>query len=282
VVKLEEINDVPKFSNQLENKILYSNHSQDISISYQSTYTLKYVAEGSKQYWFNNRHAEVSKNEYLVLNNHTLTTKAKKGTKGLSIFLSPKLIKEIHDFHITDSTVLEFLEVSQKGSSDKIGLMLGKLIRLFEKTPLALKGQMDSLFIQLSEMIVEEQLDINSKFSALQIVKHNTRRELLYRISMCKEYLNDNIRNHVSLEKLSRNVGISKYYLHRLFKELNGITPLNYLTAIRLEKAKNELRYSRLSVLEIAIESGFEDASYFSKIFRSHTGISPSKYRNSI
>ncbi len=282
MVKLEQINDIPQFSDQLENKILYSNHSQDISISYKSTYTLKYVAEGSKLYSFNNQNVPVSKDEYIVLNNHTITTKAKKGTRGLSIFLSPKLIKEINNYHTTNTPPLEFLEVSQKRSSDQIGLLLSKLTRLFERTPLAFEHKMDTLFIELSEIIVEEQVELNNKFSSLQIVKHNTRRELLYRISMCKEYLNDNISNPVSLEKISKHVGISKYYLHRLFKELLGITPLEYLTTARLNRAQNQLRHSSLSILEIAISCGFEDTAYFSNIFRRHIGVSPTQYRNSI
>jgi hypothetical protein len=51
VIALENITDVyPEFSSQLENKILYTHHSEDVSIVYKSTYILKYVIEGTKQY----------------------------------------------------------------------------------------------------------------------------------------------------------------------------------------------------------------------------------------
>lgn len=283
MIKLEEITGNPKFSNQLENKVLYSNHSDDISISYESTYTLKYVIEGVKHYNFDNQDIQVSKNQYLILNNNSkITTEVKRGTKGLSFFLSPKLIHEIYSYHTNDKPWSEFLEVAQKKSNNTIGLLLEKMTQLFQGTPLTFQHQIDDLFIRLSETIVQEQINITNKFSTLKIIKHNTKKELFQQISLTKEYLHDNISNDISLEKISKNIGISKYYLHRLFTEFYGITPLDYLTYIRLEKAKNELRYSKYSIFEIAISCGFDSASYFSNTFKKHIGSSPTKYRNNL
>ncbi|WP_109437640.1 MULTISPECIES: helix-turn-helix transcriptional regulator [Aquimarina] len=283
MVKLEEVIDIPKFSNQLENKVLYSNHSDDISISYDSTYTLKYVIEGVKHYSFNNQNIEVSKNQYLILNNNSrITTNAKRGTKGLSFFLSPKLINEVYSYHTNTKPQPEFLEVIQKQTNNNVSLLLEKITHLYEKDSITFKHQIDHLFIRLSETIIQEQINIDHKFSALKIIKHNTKKELFQRVSLAKEYLNDNISNTVSLEKISSNIGISKYYLHRLFTEINGITPLEYLTSIRLEKAKNRLRYSKCSIFEIAIECGFDNISYFSNTFKKHIGSSPTQYRNNV
>ena len=79
-------------------------------------------------------------------------------------------------------------------------------------------------------------------FISLKIVKHDTKRELYKLITEAKDYLNDNLKEKISLDIISRDIGISKYYLHRLFTEINGNTPLGYLTIIRLEKAKNKLQ----------------------------------------
>jgi len=282
MIKFEEITSMPTFSSQLENKILYTNHSDDISISYKSTYTLKYVLEGTKYYNFNHQSIAVSKNQYLILNNNQITTDASKGTKGWSFFLSPELIQDIYNYHTDEEANLDFFEITQRKSDNSIGVLLDEIIRFFEQNSLLFKYQMDNLFIRLTEAIVQEQANIEGKFEALSIVKYHTKKELFKLISLTKEYLNDNIRESISLDKISKSIGISKYYLHRIFTEINGSTPLAYLTYIRLERAKHKLQSSKASILEIAMECGFDNISYFSNTFKKHIGCSPTQYRKSL
>ncbi len=280
MIQLEEITSIPTFSNQLENKLLYSNHSDDISISYQTTYTIKYVIDGVKHYNFNNQDIEVSNSQYLILNNDSLiTTEARKGTKGLSLFLSSKLINEISHFYSRNNSSIKFLEIIQKNSNQKVNNLLSQIVYLYENNQIGLKQQIDDLFIEISELIVQEQLSIDNNFMNLKVVKHDTKRELYKSIIETKEYLIDNFRDRISLEIISRDIGISKYYLHRLFREINGNTPLEYLKIIRLEKAKNKLQYSKDSIFEIAFKCGFDNTAYFSNVFKKHFGLSPTQYR---
>jgi len=283
MIKLEEITSIPTFSNQLENKLLYSNHSDDISISYQTTYTIKYVIDGVKHYNYNNQDIEVSNSQYLILNNDSLiTTEARKGTKGLSLFLSSKLINEISHFYSRNNSSIKFLEIIQRNSSQKINNLLNEIVYLYENNQIGLKQQIDDLFIAISELIVQEQLSIDNNFMNLKVVKHDTKRELYKSIIETKEYLNDNFKEKISLDIISRDVGISKYYLHRVFREINGNTPLEYLKNIRLEKAKNKLQYSKDSIFEIAFNCGFDTTSYFSNIFKKHIGLSPTQFRKTL
>jgi len=283
MVKFEKITTIPTFLNQSENKILFSNHSDDISISYESTFTLKYVIEGVKQYSYNNLDIEVSKNQYLILNNNSkITTKAQRGTKGLSFFLSQKLVNEIYSYHFSHKSCPDFLEVTQKKSNNEVGFLLDKIAHLYENNPITFKQQVDNLFIRISEEIVQEQINIDSNFKTLKIVKHKTKKELFKLVVVAKEYLNDHISDNISLDIISRDIGISKYYLHRLFKEINGKTLLEHLTTIRIEKAINRLQYSKDSIFEIAMACGFDNSSYFSNIFKKHTGFSPSQFRENL
>ena len=283
MIKLEEITSIPTFSNQLENKLLYSNHSDDISISYQTTYTIKYVIDGVKHYNYNNQDIEVSNSQYLILNNDSLiTTEARKGTKGLSLFLSSKLINEISHFYSRNNSSIKFLEIIQRNSSQKINNLLNEIVYLYENNQIGLKQQIDDLFIAISELIVQEQLSIDNNFMNLKVVKHDTKRELYKSIIETKEYLNDNFKEKISLDIISRDVGISKYYLHRVFREINGNTPLEYLKNIRLEKAKNKLQYSKDSIFEIAFKCGFDNTAYFSNVFKKHVGLSPTQFRRAI
>lgn len=282
MIQLEEITSIPTFSNQLENKILYSNHSEDISITYQSTYTIKYVIDGTKHYSIDNQDLKVSKNQYLILNKSRIITEAKKGTKGLSLFLSPKLINEIFYFYFGYNSSLRFLEIIQRSSNQKVKILLDNIVYLYENDQVRLNLQMEDLFIAISELIIQEQVSIDDNFKKLKIIKHNTKRELYKSITEAKEYFNDNFRDKISLDIISRDIGISKYYLHRLFKEMNGKTLIEYLTAIRLENAKNKLQYSKDSIFEIAIASGFDNTAYFSNVFKKHVGLSPTQFRKEL
>lgn len=283
MIQLEEITSIPTFSNQLENKLLYSNHTNDISISYQSTYTIKYVIDGVKHYNYNNQDIEVSNSQYLILNNDSLiTTEAKKGTKGLSLFLSSKLINEISHFYSRSNSSIKFLQVIQRNSNQKFNNLLNEIVYLYENNQISLKQQIDDLFVAISELIVQEQLSIDNNFMNLKVVKHNTKRELYKSIIETKEYLNDNFKEKISLDIISRDVGVSKYYLHRLFREINGNTPLEYLKNIRLEKAKNKLQYSKDSIFEIAFKCGFDNSAYFSNVFKKHVGLSPTQFRKAL
>ncbi|NAS30426.1 helix-turn-helix domain-containing protein [Flavobacteriaceae bacterium R38] len=282
MIQLEEITSNPGFSNQLENKILYSNHSEDTSVTYQSTYTIKYVIEGIKYYSFDNQNLKVSGNEYLILNNSQINTEAKKGTKGLSLFLSPKLINEVSHFHFGQNFPIRFLEIIQKNANQKIKNLLDKIVYLYLNNRMSLNQQLDQLFMIISELIIQEQVSIDDNFKKLKIVRHNTRRELYKSVIEARTYFNDNFRDKISLDTVSRDMGISKYYLHRLFKEINGKTPLEYLTDIRLENAKNKLQNSKASIFEIAITSGFDNTAYFSNVFKKHFGLSPTQFRKTI
>lgn len=283
MIKFEEITKAPSFKNQLENKILYASHVNDISITYQSTYSLKYVIEGVKNYSYNHQDIEVAKNQYVILNDNTkITTAAQRGTKGLSFFLAPKLMHEIYSYHTNDGSPVEFIDVVQKESNSKLYYLLNKIAHLYEHNQINFKQQKEELFICVSELIVKQQVNLNKHFVALKIAKHNTKRALYQSVMAAKEYLDDNLNNSLSLDSISKEVGVSKYYLHRLFTEINGCTPIAYLTAIRLKKAKAKLQYSKESIFEIAMACGFDNAAYFSNTFKKHTGLSPTQFRRKL
>lgn len=99
-------------------------------------------------------------------------------------------------------------------------------------------------------------------------------------LSEAMNYIRRNYNNDLSLEKVAQSIYISPYYLSHLFKEELNITFVEYLTMVRMEEAKKLLSDPSMSVLAIASEVGYEDASYFSKVFKKTTGLSPNQYRN--
>jgi AraC-like DNA-binding protein len=84
----------------------------------------------------------------------------------------------------------------------------------------------------------------------------------------------------VTLAGLARRSGFSAQHLNRIFRKHLGVTPLQYLARLRLERGAELLREGRLTVAEVARRVGFADPYYFSRLFSAHHGMSPSDYRN--
>lgn len=92
-------------------------------------------------------------------------------------------------------------------------------------------------------------------------------------------YIKENYSRDISLDDVSREVNISPYYFSKLFKEEAGENFIEYLTRIRMEKAKELLGNPALSVKEIGMACGYADPNYFSRIFKKHTDMTPREYR---
>ncbi len=71
---------------------------------------------------------------------------------------------------------------------------------------------------------------------------------------------------------------LSYDYFKELFIKQYGVSPVKYITALRIEKAKELLITGRYTISQIAMECGFDNVYYFSTVFKKHTGTPPSKY----
>ena len=79
-----------------------------------------------------------------------------------------------------------------------------------------------------------------------------------------------------------KELGIESSYFSKLFKNKIGCGPIEYLTQVRVDKAKQLLKFPPYSIKDVAKAVGFADALYFSKKFKHYTGMSPSKFSKTI
>ena len=91
-------------------------------------------------------------------------------------------------------------------------------------------------------------------------------------------YMRTHIIEPVSLTALAQNVGLSRFYFARLFRQTTGISPMQYLTLLRLDHACRLLAAQKHSIAEIAALTGFDSPSYFARAFRRHCGMLPREY----
>jgi two-component system response regulator YesN len=81
------------------------------------------------------------------------------------------------------------------------------------------------------------------------------------------------------LDEVSGKVDVSPYYFTRLFKEETGETFLEYLTRLRIERAKTLMKDPSVSIKDICAQVGYSDPNYFSRIFKKSEGKTPTEYR---
>ena len=93
-----------------------------------------------------------------------------------------------------------------------------------------------------------------------------------------QNYLDSNYNENLNLDALAQQFSINKYYLQKQFKKKMGLSPNEYLTRVRLEKAKNLLRTTNETMTQIAQEVGYT-ASYFDNVFKKYESVTPHIYR---
>lgn len=113
----------------------------------------------------------------------------------------------------------------------------------------------------------------------IRILESNKDCALQDSLNFLLEYINKNCSVDISLEQMSNILNISKSYLHKVFKQYTGVTPLQYLQDTRISTAKNLLKKTELSIQDVSFKVGYNDQRYFSRIFKNATGFSPSTWR---
>ena len=93
------------------------------------------------------------------------------------------------------------------------------------------------------------------------------------------KYITKNFSRQITLEEVASVVHLSSSYFSTLFKECTGSTFKEYLNMIRVEESKRLLSNTDYSIIDIAIATGFESQSYFTKIFKRYTGYTPKQFR---
>lgn len=115
--------------------------------------------------------------------------------------------------------------------------------------------------------------------AAVRDIANNQETQLNGVVAKAKAYINANFHKEISLDDVSREVDVSPYYFSKIFKEETGENFIEYVTGIRMEKAKELLESSTLSMKEICAQIGYADPNYFSRTFKKNVGLTPTEYK---
>ncbi len=98
-------------------------------------------------------------------------------------------------------------------------------------------------------------------------------------VKLAQGYIESSYQNKLSLRKISETLHVSSAYLSRRFRRLAGCTLTDYIIETRIRQAKKLLIHSEIPIQHISMNVGFENANYFSRVFKQQTGQSPGAFR---
>lgn len=101
-------------------------------------------------------------------------------------------------------------------------------------------------------------------------------------VEKARQYVCDNVEKRIMLQDVAEYVCISPGYLSSLFKKQYSQNLVDYINEVKMERACELIREGRYRIYEISYRMGFENAYYFSRVFKRHIGMTPSEYRKSL
>ncbi len=160
--------------------------------------------------------------------------------------------------------------------SDICGYLLKEIPSLENYIPLKQIAYVDAGISEekVLESLIRKRLDVICKQLDKIIIKTDSKI-----ITDICNYVLENVDKKLNLQMITDEFFLNKKYLSSMFNKQTGHHYIDYVTDIKIERAKMLLSYSDNKIYEIAVSLGFSDAEYFSKVFKKKTGISPSDFK---
>ncbi|MFJ7848902.1 response regulator [Peribacillus sp. NPDC097206] len=132
----------------------------------------------------------------------------------------------------------------------------------------------------LAELEYEVTNWMNEVIDILSIIQKKQKQQS-NQIDAAKRWINKNLDQSITIEKIAKQVYMNSTYFSEYFKSQTGETVLDYVTRVRIEKAKELLVTTNFKIYDISHMVGYNDTKYFSKLFKKYYGEVPSKYKSS-
>ncbi|QYR22863.1 AraC family transcriptional regulator [Paenibacillus sp. sptzw28] len=115
--------------------------------------------------------------------------------------------------------------------------------------------------------------------SALQRIREDRERQTLTVLDRAKGFIQGRFTEDLSLEEVAEFVHLNPHYFSKVFKQQVGETFIDYVTGLRIDRAKELMASEDLSLKEVCYEVGYKDPNYFSRVFKKVTGVTPTEFR---
>lgn len=229
--------------------------------------------------------------EYLLCNKHCegkVFIDSKTDVKGICIDIDTELLSEIvasfraPDTNISDLTLgryfnsQDFLEQQFTAKTSYLGFQLKQLDTTIQKNPYENYQFDHEFYYKLSEGIIADYIPVVRQFQSIRSVKSETKKDLLRKLAKGKAFIELYYKMEIDIARVAEESNISQYHFFRLFREVYGVSPYQYIKQKRMEAAKAMLLKQRLPLAQLAMEVGYSDIYSFSKAYKQYFGCPPS------
>lgn len=239
------------------------------TMHYHRSYELYYLVKGAREYFIEDRFFLVKEGDVVLIPKKVFHRTAGEGGLRFLVHFSDSFLHK----YFTDTLLQPLLEGipfvfrGENRERERILSLLNTLLAEYnrndpQKEPL-LSGYLYQLLFTLA--------NANNTY-----VPHNRPDE---RITRLIQYINENYNHITDIEQIAQHFYISKYHLCRFFRKNLGIPLVSYVNTIKVREACAQMKSGHTSMTQIAMQCGFNSSSYFCKVFKKETGISPSEYR---
>lgn len=253
---------------------------------FHSTMEITLIVEGEGFYKINDSKYSFVRGDCFIFDSmkphNIFSTKDSSHLKYLSINFVPSFISslEIGDFNLQYLAPFYFTDRSCKiaHTADCAPILFDLFKRI--QTTLYTKAEGYSLMVkaQLFALLAHIACHYQGHYTSLSAAKQKTP---ILQDSFTKvlDYIEKNLTQDITIDQLSQIAAMNRYYFSTFFKKHMSESPVQYITRKRINLAIQLLKDDNLSVLEVALRSGFNNAANFNRAFKQLTGYSPSEYR---
>lgn len=239
-----------------------------------------YLQSGERYYFIDDRIYHVNPGDLIFIPKKVLhrTTAANNDNHERTVVyfedrflsgLAPNLKQHtIMDCFRRESKALRLNVAQQHTFETLLSKMVAEYKNPQKNSDIFLKALLIQLLVQASRILTTDDI---SNFDPLNPI-HD-------KIHQIVRYIRYNYQKQITLTELAEKFFISQFYLSRMFKEVTGLTLIEYLNNIRIKEAQQLLEKTELSITEIAGMVGFENPTYFGRMFKRITGTTPREFR---
>ncbi|MEL7118015.1 MAG: AraC family transcriptional regulator [Bacteroidota bacterium] len=275
-----------KFTNNFYLSSVYLINNYDYS--YKSNFSIKYTFKGKETYEINDDIIDLNTGQTLIVNQDSMTCPRFIQGDGISLFIEQKILNDIHQsvfFNPLESLngTYEDRWVHFKDSpiftSYLLKAQLNQCIQVYQRDRCLLMLEED--YYSIAEALFRDQNILSKQFANLKSIHdYKHKKDIFLKLDTAYDFLYNSLDQTPSLKELSQVAHISPFYLNRLFKEVYGLPPTKLLIYLKMEKAKELLRFRKdIMIKDIAFLLGYEALSAFSKQIKLLEGKGPRAYR---
>ncbi len=238
---------------------------------YHNFYELYFLLSGNRDYIIDGEIFNISNDTVVLISPDRLHKTEGGAYERILIQFTDSFLKK----YFTDETINSILECFSKNyiklsiaKLPVVNSLFKKILKHYENEEHShLFTDLAELLINLNECLLDEKLPIDApKFTD-------------ERISAILKYINENFAIISNIDEISHHFFLNKYYLCHFFKKTTGVSLITYLNNVKISYALKQLKTTKKSITEIALDSGYNATAYFCNTFKKFVNMSPIEYR---